>query len=299
MSYALYIWQSQSVQIGSGFNINIMEKYGDHVITKYVLYIVVGYLFFCALLFVFQRKMLYLPDNRRLSEELAAAIGLKHWPSPDNFKGFVWHKASSNVNGTIIIFHGNAGAAYDRVFYAEALSRCGMRVILAEYPGYGSRGDQPSEQSLVDDALETIDTAFKKYDEPLYVWGESLGAGVVCAILKKTETPIKGVVLFLPWDSLPDVAQTHYWYLPARWLVLDKYNSIDNIRGFKGNVAVILAEDDEVIPAKHGKRLYDSIMDANKNLWIFKGATHNNMPLDPELKWWKEVVMFISSPDNV
>jgi len=243
--------------------------------------------------FIFQRKLLYLPNKIQFSEERAIDEGLLYWPSFENFRGFISQETPGEAKGTIIVFHGNAGAAFHRSFYAKALSIQHLRVILAEYPGYGGRAGQPSEDVLVTDALETIKLAHQEYGEPLYVWGESLGAGVVSSAVRESDIPIKGMVLFLPWDSLPSLAQTHYWYLPTRWLVLDKYNIIENVQGFEGNIAVILAENDEVIPLQHGKKLYDSLT-AKKKLWLFEGASHNEMPVEPELNWWKEVVAFVS-----
>ena len=76
-------------------------------------------------------------------------------------------------------------------------------------------------------------------------------------------------------------------------MVLDKYNNIDNLQGFEGNTAVVLAENDEVVPVQHGKMLYDSLT-AKKKLWLFEDVTHNEMPIEAELHWWKEVVEFIS-----
>ncbi len=263
------------------------------MIWKIVLYALTGYVALCALVFIFQRKLLYLPDNIQLTEDRAIEEGLRYWPLFENFQGFVSQGKPVDARGTIIVFHGNAGTAYHRNFYAKALSIHGFRVVLAEYPGYGGRDGQPSEDVLVDDALKTMRIAYKEYGKPLFVWGESLGCGVVSSAVSKIDIPIKAVVLFLPWDSLPNLAQTHYRYLPARWLVLDKYNNIDNLKGFKGNIAVILAENDEIIPVQHGKKLYDSIK-TKKKLWLFENARHNEMPVEPELAWWKEVITFIS-----
>lgn len=263
------------------------------MIWKILLVALIGYGMLCSIIFIFQRKLLYLPNGIQLSEERAIAEGLRYWPSFEHFQGFVSHGEPVDAKGTIIVFHGNAGAAYHRSFYVEALSVQNLRVILAEYPGYGGRPGQPGEDVLVKDALETIRLAYQEYGGPLFVWGESLGAGVVSSAVSKTDIPIKGVVLFLPWDSLPDLAQTHYWYFPARWLVLDKYNSIENLQGFEGSIAVILAENDEVVPVHHGTKLYDSIT-ANKELWLFKDTRHNEVPIEAELHWWKEVIAFIS-----
>ena len=89
------------------------------------------------------------------------------------------------------------------------------------------------------------------------------------------------------------VAQETYWFFPVRWIVLDKYNNVDNLQDFSGNIAVILAGQDKITPTKFGKSLYDSIQ-TNKNLWLFENAGHNTIPLDPDLAWWKEVTDFIA-----
>ena len=257
------------------------------------LYALIGYVTLFSIAFIFQRKLLYLPSEFRLSEERVLEEGLRYWPSFEQDRGLIGSEGAAEAKGTVIVFHGNAGTAYDRDFYVKALSPLGLRVIVAEYPGYGGRAGHPSEEVLVKDALETIGLAYQAYGEPLYLWGESLGSGVVSSAVSKTGIPLKGVVLFLPWDSLPSLAQTHYWYLPARWLVLDKYNNIDNLRQFEGNIAVILAEDDEVIPVQHGKKLYDSLT-AKKKLWLFENTRHNEIPVEAGLRWWKEVIEFIS-----
>jgi alpha-beta hydrolase superfamily lysophospholipase len=263
-----------------------------HMILKVSIFGLAGYLAFISLIFIFQRKLLYFPYQAQFTEESAIREGLHHWPSFQDFRGFVGQNELMDTKGTVIVFHGNAGAAFHRSFYVKALSRQKMRVILAEYPGYGSRDARPSESVLVDDALETIRLAYKVYGEPLYVWGESLGCGVVSGAVKETDIPVKGIVLLLPWDTLPNLAQTHYWYFPTRWLVIDKYDNITNLQGFEGNIAFLLAENDEVVPVQHGQRLYDSIT-TNKKLWLFKDTRHNEFPIDPEQKWWAEVVDFV------
>ena len=263
------------------------------MIWKIFLYALIGYVALCLVIFIFQRKLLYLPVGNKFTEEAARKAGLIYWPSFNEFQGFIGREEPADPKGTVIIFHGNAGGAYHRDYYVKALSLQGLRVILAEYPGYGGRAGNPSENILVDDALKTIRLAHQEFGEPLYLWGESLGGGVVSSAVRKTDIPIKGVVMFTPWDTLPNLAQTHYWYLPARWLGLGKYDNVENLQGFEGNVAVILAGNDEVVPVQHGKMLYDSIT-TKKKLWVIEDTKHNEMPIGAELHWWREVVEFIS-----
>ncbi|MCH8034510.1 MAG: alpha/beta hydrolase, partial [Bacteroidetes bacterium] len=147
------------------------------MIWKILIYTLLGYAALCAIVFIFQRKLLYMPYQIKLAEQRAINEGLIYWPSFEVFKGFISQAKLLDAKGTVIVFHGNAGAAYNRSFYVKALSIQNMRVILAEYPGYGGRSGQPSEDVLVKDALETIRIAYQEFGEPLYLWGESLGSG--------------------------------------------------------------------------------------------------------------------------
>ncbi len=250
------------------------------------------YLALSVILFVMQRRLLYLPFGGGISVQTATEIGLRHWHSKEEYRGFVSIDDPPAPRGTVLVFHGNGGAAYHRDFYLPALSRQNLRVILAEYPGYGGRSERPSEKTLVADALATITLAHQMYGEPLYLWGESLGSGVAAGAIAQTEITIAGLVLLTPWDSLPAVAQTHYPFLPARWLVLDRYNTINNLKSFTGQIAVILAGKDEVIPVQHGLKLYDSLS-GHKQIWLFEDATHNTIPIGAELDWWREVVVYL------
>ena len=176
----------------------------------------------------------------------------------------------------------------------HALTPLGYRVLLAEYPGYGGRSGMPSETALVADAKETVELAYQEFGQPIYLWGESLGCGVATAVAADTSIAIEAVVLVTPWDSLPNLAQSIYWFFPARWLVMDRFDNVKNLRGYTGPVAVILAGQDEVIPTQRGQRLYDAVT-SNKKLWVFELAGHNSWPVQPRESWWKEVMVYVSA----
>jgi hypothetical protein len=40
-------------------------------------------------------------------------------------------------------------------------------------------------------------------------------------------------------------------------------------------------------------KLYEAIT-TEKKLWVFENARHNEVPVNPELQWWGEVIAFIS-----
>ncbi len=263
------------------------------MILRFTIYALVVYLLFAALMFLFQRRLLYLPNLATDSASSLAATGLARWPdSGQHYRALIGVGSPGEAAGTVIVFHGNAGGAHDRSYYVQALEPLGYRVILAEYPGYGGRGGSPGEQVFVDDARHTISLARKIYGEPVFLWGESLGSAVVAAAIADGVVSVEGIILLTPWDSLADLAQSIYWFLPARWLVRDRFDNVENLRQYSGRVAVITAELDQVVPGKHSDRLYDSLS-ADKKRWHFEGAGHNTWPISPDEKWWTEVMAFV------
>jgi hypothetical protein len=52
--------------------------------------------------------------------------------------------------------------------------------------------------------------------------------------------------LVTPFDVMAEVAQHHYWYFLAKWLVLDKYDNVSKLRNYQGHTAVLLAGQDEM-----------------------------------------------------
>ena len=261
---------------------------------RITLVLLVGYAMIVLAAFLLQRRLLYFPETSRPSSSQLAAEGLAFWPATsDGYRGFVSTLPQSHRRGTVLVFHGNAGAAWQRSYYVDALQPLGYRVILVEYPGYGGRPGAPSEAALVTDAQESLRQAYAEYGAPIYLWGESLGSGVAAAVAAAPAAPVAGVVLLTPWDSLPDLAQGLYPFLPVRWLLLDRYDSVRNLAGVTMPVAVVSAERDEIIPPARAERLYASLS-APKQRWVLPGAGHNSWPIAPGLAWWREVMAFMA-----
>lgn len=252
------------------------------------------YLFFLLILFVFQRHLIYFPEHWSLSElqHVTKNSNLSFWPSKKDYRGLISVDDKPAQKGTVIVFHGNAGSAINRTGYVKALQHIGYRVILNEYPGYGARDGQISEYYWIKDGLETVQTARTEFGGPIFLWGESLGCGVVSGIIASRNVDVAGIVLITPFDSLPKVAGHHYWFFLARYLTKDKYNNIKNLKNYKGKSAVIVAQKDEIIPNKYSYALYHSLS-GRKKMWEFKDSGHNSIPFDPNLSWWRDVMQFV------
>ncbi len=268
----------------------------NSLIIKIIGFILIVYLTLVLILFLAQRKLLYFPNNSLLTEEFIKARGLEYWlGKDDNYRGLISSQPQNGVKGTIIVFHGNAGTAIDRSYYSNALVKLGYRVLLAEYPGYGGRSGKPSEEVFVADARETIKLIYQEYGSPIYLWGESLGSGVVASTISDNTLPVDGLMLITPWDSLPNLAQTIYSFFPVKWLVLDKFDSVNNLKSFPGNIGILIAGKDEVIPANLGKNLYKSLPNTNKKLWLLENAGHNNWIDYIDDSLWQEILNFLAT----
>lgn len=251
------------------------------------------YAFVSLVLLVAQRKLIYpavlgLPQDSTLKTKQ-----LRYWPKPaPQYRGFISQEPAQPIKGTIIVFHGNGDRADYCHYYATALVPQGYRVLLAEYPGYGDREGKTSEAVFVQDAKEIITQIHKEFGEPIYLWGTSIGSGVVASTVADTQLPIAGAILITPWDSMGNLVQSKYPLLPTRWLLLDKYKNIENLNSFGGKVAILVARHDRVVPAKFGLNLYEAIANPKK-LWIFEESGHSNWPGAPDESWWQEVLKFL------
>ncbi|MCM8594269.1 alpha/beta hydrolase [Accumulibacter sp.] len=240
---------------------------------------------------MFQNHLLYFPDRAPVAEMTGG--GLTPWPSAGDFRGLLAEPAGP-ARATVIVFHGNAGHAAHRQYYSDVLNGLALRVILAEYPGYGPRGGELGESSLVADAERTIADARRAFSGPLLIIGESLGAGVAAAASARQAAAVSGMLLFTPWDRLENVARHHYPLLPVKWLLRDQYDSTAHLAGFGRPILVAVAEDDAIVPARFGQALFAALSEPRR-LVVIRGAGHNDWFDRLDQRWWSEAIEFLLS----
>lgn len=224
-----------------------------------------------------QRTFIYYPSRANF-ERLAPLAEREHLFPWRNAKGdFIgWH--NNGGGGTpILIFHGNAGHALHRANIVARLSGTGIGspFYILEYPGYGARQGSPSEPNLVNAAIEALDLL----GQEVILLGESLGTGVACAVASARPDAVRGLILLTPFDSLITVAGKHYPLMPIRLILRDRYESSRALQRFKGPLAIIMAENDDVIPSISTTKLFEAYS-GPKKLWRIPGSGHNQVLAD-------------------
>jgi pimeloyl-ACP methyl ester carboxylesterase len=247
-------------------------------------------------IFVFQRRLLFFPERYApaAARSRAAEAGLVLWSAgATEYSGFLAEPRGTAAKGTVVVFHGNAGDASARAYYAAALVPRGFRVLLAEYPAYGARSGRLGESPLVADGVTTVRHVRQVFGQPTIVLGESVGAGVAAAVAGVLGTNgVDGLVLVTPWDSLTHLAQRRYWFLPVRLLLRDRFDNIAHANAYGGPVAVVVAEDDRIVPRCHADALYGALR-VPKRRWVLPNCGHNDWPADADSRWWDEVMAFV------
>jgi pimeloyl-ACP methyl ester carboxylesterase len=269
------------------------------VLSRVALVAILAWLGLLAFLTLGQGSMIYYPsrnDNASLARE-ASGQGFEAWQNPSGETiGYRSLVASNDPRPplAILISHGNAGYALHRADYAQLLRTAApdraVSVYILEYPGYGARAGQPSQETFLAAANEAL--AHIPTNIPVVLLGESIGTGVASATASAHPDRVAGLLLLTPFDNLASVAQHHYPLLPVRWIMRDQYPSEGWLKHYRGPVALILAADDTIVPAKFGQQLHDTYA-GPKKLIIAEQADHNDLlhALPPSA--WQEALNFL------
>lgn len=240
--------------------------------TTFLIALIVVYAALLTYLYINQRSLIYFPDTALpVLEGDAELISVT---TTDGLKLNGWYFPPANDQKPIIIhFQGNAGNHSHRLWKANLLRQQGYGVLLAGYRAYGGNPGEVSEQGLLKDGRAYMNF-LKDKKNPLVVHGESLGTGV--ATRMASEYPVAGLILESPYSSIADVAQSLYFYVPVGLLIKDRFDSVSAIKNVTAPVLIIHGGQDQTIPVRFGRRLYEAAHQP-KSFISIPAAGHNDL----------------------
>ena len=103
--------------------------------------------------------------------------------------------------------------------------------------------------------------------------GQSLGGAVAIDLAAKDGA--RGLAVLSSFTSLPDVALDHMPWLPARWVMTMRLNSLEKLSSYPGPVQISHGDADEVVPYDHGVALYQAARGPKRFVTI-PGGRHND-----------------------
>jgi pimeloyl-ACP methyl ester carboxylesterase len=147
-------------------------------------------------------------------------------------------------------------------------------LYLMNYRGYGGSTGSPSEAALFSDAVALYDEVAGNHQEVI-VMGRSLGTGV--AVYLAESRPVKALILVTPYKSMVALASHYYPFLPVNPLLKDRFESHLRAPRVKVPVLALVADRDEVIPAKISAGLIEAFSPDNLTRVVVEGAGHNTI----------------------
>ncbi|GFM76125.1 alpha/beta hydrolase [Pseudomonas cichorii] len=199
-----------------------------------------------------------------------------------------WWPATRKDAPAILYLHGSRWNLTGQLFRIEQLRALGFSILAIDYRGFGqSMGQLPSEDTVYEDARIAWDRLKQLQPDPQrrLIYGHSLGGAVAVDLAaelgrdaKEDDTPTqaRGLIIESTFTNLADVAAAiANTSLPVRWLLSQKFDSLDKIADIHMPVLIVHGTDDRYVPARFSEELFEAAQEP-KNLLLVPGGTHNN-----------------------
>ena len=230
-----------------------------------------------------QRTLIYFPDRDVPSPAVTglADVEAVRIQAEDGVTLQAWFLPSraQQPSPAVIVFNGNAGNRAYRSSLAAALRGLGLSVLLFDYRGFGDSDGSPTEAGLNEDARAVWRYVAGRSDvraDRLVYFGESLGSAV--AVRLAVEHAPAALILRSPFTSLVDVGRLHYPILPVRWLLRDRFSSVDAIASVRSPLLIVAGDRDRIVPLEQSRRLFERASEP-RELVVVRGADHNDAAL--------------------
>jgi fermentation-respiration switch protein FrsA (DUF1100 family) len=258
--------------------------------------VAIAYAAVLVLVFLFQSRLVFYPEVGRKVTLSPQAYGLRHEEvqirTADGETLAAWWVPAENARGAVLFFHGNAGNISHRLDYLLMFHRLRFGTLIVDYRGYGRSTGSPSEEGTYLDAEAAWDYlrhARAARPEHVVIAGESLGGAVATRLAAKVGP--RAVLLFSTFTSATDLGADVYWFLPVRILSRIGYDNLARIQSIRAPVFIAHSRDDDIVPYRHGRRLYEAAREPKAFLEMRGG--HNDGFIFARTEWVAALAAFL------
>ena len=235
-----------------------MKQKRRNFILEFIFGILIIYTSVLILLFIFQRNLMYHPDeNNYFGDKLEVKIEKVQIKTSDNISLLGWfHKKDIKNYKTIVYIHGNAGKLENRIHKLNHFKDMNVNFLIIAWRGFSGNSGSPSEKGLYIDGRSTINWLKNKgiEEEDMILYGESLGTGIATHIAQNKN--FAGLILETPFTSMVQAARNFYPYIPVGLILKDKYKNDEKIKNINIPVLVMHGEVDQIVPFWMGKKIF-------------------------------------------
>ncbi len=188
---------------------------------------------------------------------------------------------SDSSDYVILYFHGNAGSLDSWQYVYTNFQSLGYNFFIIDYRGYGKSTGEISEEGFYIDAKTAYNYLLEKgfKENQIIIYGRSIGSGV--AVNLACDKNINALILEAPFTSLKKLVTAKYPYLLPSLYLKYEFNNLEKINRVNSPLLVLHGRNDNVIPFKYGKELFEEFKGKKEFLPIENGQ-HNNLSTFPE-----------------
>ena len=148
-------------------------------------------------------------------------------------------------------------------------------VVTFHYRGYRPSSGSPSADALIADAPLVYDAAVARlHPRRVVAVGFSIGTGVAAQLAAARK--LDALILVTPFDSLKEVAQSMYPWLPIGPFFDHEIDAATPLERSRVPVAIIAAQRDEIVPTARTDALRKRVANLIYDRTI-RGAGHNDI----------------------
>jgi uncharacterized protein len=188
-----------------------------------------------------------------------------------------WYVPRPDARAAVLFCHGNGGNITHRERALKMLNqRAGVSVLIFDYRGYGRSHGKPNEAGVLADARAArhwLAEREKIGERDVVVMGESLGGAVAVDLAARDGA--RALILESTFTLLPDMAAYHYRWMPVRWAMRTRFDSLGKIGDYHGPLLMAHGTADKIVPIEFGRRLFAAANEPKK-LIVLRGHDHND-----------------------
>jgi fermentation-respiration switch protein FrsA (DUF1100 family) len=199
--------------------------------------------------------------------------------SADGTKLNGWFVPHENPKRAVLYCHGNGEhISFNAELAAQLRDSLQASVFLFDYRGYGKSEGRPSESGCIADghaAQNWLANRMGIKPSEVVLMGRSLGGAVAVALA--SEVGAQALIVETSFSTMPDVAAALYPWLPVRWAMDNRYDSLSRIKKYSGPYIQSHGTGDSLVPIAMARTLFDVAPSANKKWLEFADLGHNDV----------------------
>lgn len=220
-----------------------------------------SYVGLCLMAFLFQKRLTFFPERGLSASPRDAGLLFEDVSvvAEDGVRLHAWWVPHAEARAAVLFFHGNAGNISHRLDTLRFWHELGFSILIFDYRGYGDSEGEISESGTQTDARAVwryLTDVRGHAPGEIVLFGRSLGAAV--AIELATHVHSAGLIVESAFTTMADMARRAYPWLPVRWLLRMRFESLQRIQQIDTPKLFVHSTDDEVVPYDMGRTLFEA-----------------------------------------